>query len=42
MSYHGQVFEDPDYYDDDLDWEDDDEGADEAVETFDPFDTVNS
>ena len=40
MSYPGQVFEDPEYYDTDEDtsWEDDHE----IVDSYDPFETVNS
>lgn len=41
MSYPGQVFEDPDYYDDDLTW-DDIEGELDEIDSYDPFDTVNS
>ena len=43
MSYPGQVFEDPEYYEDDNSFDDEDynEGCEDFA-TYDPFDTVNS
>ncbi len=38
MSYPGQVYEDPEYYDDEADWAD----VEEDDASYDPFDTVNS
>lgn len=39
MSYPGQVFEDPDYYDDDADWQDEPpiDGDVEDEEIYSPY-----
>jgi len=43
MPYPGQVFEDPDYYDeDDLDAEWEAQQHAKELEDFDPFETINS
>lgn len=41
MSYFGQTYEDPEYYDDEADWEDlEDEAQDDEI--YGPYITVNS
>lgn len=39
MSYFGQTYEDPEYYDDEVDWQD---IEDEDEDIYGPYITVNS